>query len=393
MQRIAVVGAGFAGLWAALAAARLLDRHGVGPEAVEVALVDPNPWHSIRVRNYESDLPATLVPLAEVCGPAGVTVVQAEATGINLATRQIPLGADGAPSLAYDRVVLALGSRLLRPPVLGLAEHGFDIDTYPAAVRLMEHLAGPAGQGTVLIVGAGLTGIELATELRSRPRGGPRVILADRASHVGSDMGAAARDVIDTALAALGVETRPGVTVASVDPAGVGLADGGRIAAETVVWCGGMRAHPLAAGLGLALDPLGRLPVDTMLRVVGADAAFAAGDIACLAIDPPHVSVMSCQHARPMGRFAGHNAAADLLGEPLLPLAIGWYVTVLDLGGWGAVQTAGWDRHVIASGGAAKRVKQTINRERIYPPRTGDRAAILAAAAPEIQAPPASTAQ
>jgi NADH dehydrogenase len=89
-----------------------------------------------------------------------------------------------------------------------------------------------------------------------------------------------------------------------------------------------------------------------------------------------------------MGRFAGHNVAADLIGTPLLPLQIDWYTTILDLGPWGAVYTSGWDRRVIASGAAAKLTKETINCKRIYPPRTKDRDAILAAAAPVVQAPP-----
>ncbi len=89
-----------------------------------------------------------------------------------------------------------------------------------------------------------------------------------------------------------------------------------------------------------------------------------------------------------MGRFAGHNAAADLLGKALLPLQIGWYTTILDLGPWGAVYTNGWDRHVIATGFAAKVTKQTINCQRIYPPRTKKREDILAAAAPVVQVPP-----
>jgi NADH dehydrogenase len=89
-----------------------------------------------------------------------------------------------------------------------------------------------------------------------------------------------------------------------------------------------------------------------------------------------------------MGRFAGHNVVCDLLGEPMLPLRIDWYVTVLDLGSWGAVYTEGWDRRVVLTGDAAKQVKQTINCQRIYPPRSRDRSAILDAAAPIVQAPP-----
>jgi NADH dehydrogenase len=90
-----------------------------------------------------------------------------------------------------------------------------------------------------------------------------------------------------------------------------------------------------------------------------------------------------------MGRFAGYNVVCDLLGEPTLPLAIDWYTTIVDLGPWGAVYTEGWDRRVVAQRAAAKRTKETINRQRIYPPLSRDRREILAAAAPAVQAPPA----
>ena len=72
----------------------------------------------------------------------------------------------------------------------------------------------------------------------------------------------------------------------------------------------------------------------------------------------------------------------------MLPLNIDWYVTCLDLGPWGAVYTQGWDRQVAAKGAAAKRTKEIINRQRIYPPRSRNRREILDAAAPVVQTPP-----
>ena len=116
---------------------------------------------------------------------------------------------------------------------------------------------------------------------------------------------------------------------------------------------------------------------------------FAAGDMAAARMDDEHLSVMSCQHGRPMGRYAGYNVIGDLMGQPMLTLRIPWYVTVLDLGPAGAVYTEGWDRQVVSTGAAAKATKRIINGERIYPPPIGDRAAPLAAAAPELQSAPA----
>ena len=404
MQRIIVLGAGFAGLWSAIGAARALDQRRIGPDRVEVIVVNATPWHSIRVRNYEADLSEARVPLADVLDPIGVRLVVGQIVDLSVADRTVRWAANRELSrLAYDRMVFALGSRLVRPPIPGLSEHAFDVDTYEAAMLLALHLAGlvlrprSAGRDTVLVVGAGLTGIEVATEMHGRlstalaadPKAEPRVILADRAGRIGSDMGESARPVIADALQALHVETRPGIGIAAIDAGGAILTTGERIDAQTVIWCAGMEASPLAACFPVARDRFGRLPVQPTLKIDGLAAEFAAGDVAWFAIDGTHSCVMSCQHGRPMGRFAGYNVVCDLLGEPMLPLAIDWYTTILDLGPWGAVYTEGWGREVVAQQAIAKRTKETINRRRIYPPLSRDRQEILAAAAPIVQAPPA----
>ena len=93
--------------------------------------------------------------------------------------------------------------------------------------------------------------------------------------------------------------------------------------------------------------------------------------------DDDHVALMSCQHAITMGKYAGHNAARDLLGLGLTPYRQERYVTCLDLGPWGAMYSRGWDREIAMTPAEAKARKRQINGEVIYPP-TGDRAAILA---------------
>jgi len=201
-------------------------------------------------------------------------------------------------------------------------------------------------------------------------------------------MGDEACQVIEKALKDLGIEARGGISVAAVDASGVRLSSGDSIPAATVVWCAGVHANPLTRSIGGELDRFGRVFVDEFMRVKGVANVFAAGDVASALLDDVHASVMSCQHGRPMGRFAGHNVICDLLAQPMLPLRIEWYVTVLDLGAWGAVYTEGWDRKVVSTGEAAKRTKQTINCQRIYPPLSGDRREILDAAAPVTQAAP-----
>ncbi len=383
---------------------RKLDELGVGPDAVEVTVVNRDAFHCIRVRNYEADLDSVRVPLDTVLGPIRVSRVEGEVAEIDVAARELSVTtATGPQMLRYDRLVFALGSQVARPKVAGLAEFAFDVDTFNAAERLNAHIRSLPGRQdspgrlTVIVVGAGLTGIETAAEMPGKLRtalqlagqSDPiRVLLADHQPHVGSDMGASARPIIEEALKSLGVELRLGIDVVEVNSHGVTLATGEMIPAETVVWCAGMRANPLTRFFSTVHDRFGRIEVDEFMRAKGITNVFAAGDVASAMMEGQRASVMSCQHARPMGRFAGHNVVADLFGLPMLPLRIDWYVTVLDLGPWGAVYTEGWDRRVVATGEVAKQTKQTINRQRIYPPLSGNRSEILAAAEPVIQRRP-----
>ncbi|OBK24504.1 NAD(P)/FAD-dependent oxidoreductase [Mycobacterium asiaticum] len=394
MKRVVVIGSGFAGLWAALGAARRVDELAVAAE-VEITVLSPKPFHDIRVRNYEADLSECRIPLADVLDPVGVRHVSADVVDIDVEARTLTTST--GQSFGYDRLVLAAGSSVCKPDLPGLREFGFDVDTYDGAMRLQQHLrrlaeGPPSGAAaTVVVVGAGLTGIEAASELPTRLRElglAPRVVLVDHNRLVGSDMGASARPVIEKALADNGIEVRTGVSVTAVSHEWVSLSSGEQLGAATLVWCAGMRANVLTEQLPVARDRWGRVAVDDYLRVIGVPLVFAAGDVAAARMDDEHVSVMSCQHGRPMGRYAGYNVISELFSEPLLALRIPWYVTVLDLGPAGAVYTEGWDRVVVTQGAQAKATKQTINTRRIYPPFSGSREDLLAAAAPELQARP-----
>lgn len=400
-KTIVVIGGGFAGLWSAIGAARLRSELEVSEQEVKIVLVDANDYHSIRVRNYERDLDDCIVPFDEILPAVNIERIKAIVEDIDVGSQTVHLasgeGKQQKQQLSYSRLVFALGSRLVHPPIPGLAEHSFDVDTHVGAAKLRQHLMRRLPDGRiqaqmgVLVVGGGLTGVEVATELASEFRRDvvdARVTICDANAQIGADMGPEAIEVIAQALQALGVTSRTALRITGIDADGAVLADGGRIDAGTVIWCAGMKAHPLAERLGVPLDNLGRLPVDQFMHVEGVKDVYAAGDAASMLLDGAHGSVMSCQHGRPMGRFAGYNVMADALGQDRLALAIDWYVTVVDLGDHGAVYTEGWDRKVVSTGSAAKAIKRIINRERIYPPRNASAEAIWAAAAPVVQAAP-----
>ncbi|WP_298875096.1 NAD(P)/FAD-dependent oxidoreductase [uncultured Bradyrhizobium sp.] len=396
-MRLVIIGAGFAGMYAALSAARLRDIQGASPDELEIALVAPEPTLVVRPRLYEAKPETLTAPLLEVLESIDVSYVQGSAETIDTKSRMVQVSTAGGTrkTLSYDRLVVATGSRLSRPNIPGLAEHGFSVDSLDDAVALDRHLHSLAdrparnGRDTIVVAGGGFTGIEAATELPKRLRtilgkdAKPRVIIVERNAAVAPDMGVGPRPIIEDALRKLGVETRVGTGVNSLDDTGVTLSSGERIEAETVVWAAGIRAAPLTQQIPAERDNLGRLLVDQDLRVASVPGVFATGDAAKAACDDAgNFALMSCQHATRMGAFAGNNAAAELLGVPTKPYHQKTYVTCLDLGEAGAVFTRGWERKVEMVGDVAKKTKQEINTVWIYPPRA-ERAAALASADPE----------
>jgi len=384
MQRILIVGAGFAGMYAALCAARLRDERGIPPEALEIVVVAPEPRLVIRPRLYERAPETMVAPLAEVFAAVDVRFERGRVDAIDSAGKSaVIVGDDGARrSLTYDRLVLAAGSHGFKPDIPGLGRYGFSVDQLDDAIALDRHLSAlakrpaSAARDTAVVCGGGFTGVEIATEMPSRLRAilGPnadvRVVIVDRNEVIAPAMGPAPRPLIEKALREAGVEARLGVGVSALSESGVTLSDGQSIESATVIWAGGMRANPLTEQIPGERDRSGRLVVDRNLRVAAVPAIFASGDTANAATDDlGHMALMSCQHANRLGASAGFNAAADLLGVPLEPYRQKNYVTCLDLGPSDAVFTRGWDAVVEMSGDRAKAMKREINTQWIYPPR------------------------
>src|SRR5216684_1448816 len=246
-MRLVIIGAGFAGMYAALSSARLREIQGVSPEELEIALVAPEPTLVVRPRLYEPKPETLTAPLLDVLKAVDVTYVQGSAETVDTKARAVQVTAvkGTRKTLSYDRLVVATGSRLFRPNIPGLAEHGYSVDSLDDAIALDKHLHSLAdrpamnGRDTVVVAGGGFTGIEAATEMPARLReilgkkAKPRVIIVDRNNAIAPDMGAGPRPVIENALRRLGVETRLGTGVASLDKSGVTLSNGEHIESET----------------------------------------------------------------------------------------------------------------------------------------------------------------
>ncbi|KAK7701635.1 hypothetical protein SLS64_010083 [Diaporthe eres] len=381
-KRIVIIGAGFAGLWSALSAKRLINLRNQ-QNSIKILVITPEPSLVLRPRLYEANSAGMTHHLGELFDSAGIEFFQGKVDTIDTKAHavhaQATSGLEPTTSISYDRLILAAGSSVRQPQgVAGLREFAFDIDALDSAARLEEHLNGlpssaeSPGRDTVVVCGAGFTGIELAAELPKRLLGliaNPRIIMVESADEIGPGLGPGPRPVITQAMKELQVEVRTGAAVSSVDAEGLTLATGDRIETKTIIWTAGVVATPLTQQIDGPKDSFCRLHVDQSLRTLSAEHVYATGDAAhALADDKGHHALMSCQHALQLGRVSGYNAAADLLGEQTVEYSQAAYACCLDLGPCGAVIGRGWEREVSLTGDRAKRVKEYINRKLIYPP-------------------------
>jgi NADH:quinone reductase (non-electrogenic) len=162
-----------------------------------VTLVSPDSALVVWPRLYEARPETLAVELLPLLRKVDAGFVSGEAIRLDTAAKAVTLAVGDC--LAYDRLVVATGSRIRRPQVPG-AEAAFSVDTRAEAIafdRRLDEIARGVAEPTVAIVGAGFTGIELALELRDRLKahgadGGAEhlhIVLIDQAETVGPELG------------------------------------------------------------------------------------------------------------------------------------------------------------------------------------------------------------
>jgi NADH:ubiquinone reductase (H+-translocating) len=336
-KRVVIVGGGFAGIAAA---------HALRHADVEVLLIDRRNHHIFQPLLYQVAT-AVLSP-AEIAAPIrqleakqrNVTVLLAEVTGIDVASRTIEAASPGAGvrKVAFDYLVVATG---MRPSYFGHDEFAryapglkslTDAETIRAKILGAFELAATtedegerARQMTFVLVGAGATGVELAGSLadlvKVTLRGNFRridpsksaIILLDAGNRVLPTFAEAVSHKVARRLTKLGVKVMTGVKVETVDDQGV-VAGGSRIPSATVLWTAGVAASPIPKMLGTKTDRAGRALVDPFLKVVDASRVFVVGDAASVTQNGHPVPGVA-QAAIQEGQYVGRLIASELKGR------------------------------------------------------------------------------
>jgi len=307
IHRVVVLGAGYAGLTAATRLSREVDA-----SAVEITLVNASPDFVERPRLHQvaTGQDVAVHPLAPILADRDVSLLVGYAREIDTEAKTVTVSTDDdVTDLPYDTLVYALGSRVDTTTVPGIRSHAHILGDIGSSTALHEAL--PA-DGTVVVCGGGLTGIEAACELaESRPD--LTVRLVSRGAP-GAWLSPGARKHLDAALARLGVQVTSGVTITSIEADHVALADD-RIPFDACLWAGGFDVPDLAARAGLTVDAKGRAVVDDRLRSVSHPEIHVIGDAAALAGTWGSDLSYGCRVAGFMGPYAADAIAAELAGR------------------------------------------------------------------------------
>ncbi|HEV7495640.1 NAD(P)/FAD-dependent oxidoreductase [Baekduia sp.] len=268
--------------------------------------------------------------------------------------------------LAYDQLVVSVGSVSRTLPVPGLAQHGKGFKSLPEAIALRNHVIrtlevaetledGDARREwlTYVFVGAGYAGLEGLAELQDfaadvidlYPRcrtQGMRWILVEARDRVMPEIPAPLADFAMRELRGRGIAIRTSTTLDEVTADTAVLSGGEVIPTRTLVWTAGVKPHPVIARLGLPLDEHGRIKVDRTLRVEGQESVWALGDAAAVP-DPAKkgktATPPTAQHAIRQGKLAGRNVAAAIGNGKVKPFTFKTKGVFVDMGQGQAVAT------------------------------------------------------
>jgi NADH dehydrogenase len=365
---VIIAGAGYAGL----AAARTLARE----KDIRVVLINKHAYHLLQFQLHEAavnkiDVDTLALPMTEVL-PRAVEFVKAQIAGFDLKTRSVHTDRG---DFDYDRLIIALGSQPATFNIPGLSEHALMLKSAANARSIRGHLEmtlsalAAATRSTpypIVIGGAGITGVELATELAEGLQGLERryaldrqaiqVVLVEAAATVLPGFDQKTIDEAARVLQRLGVAVRTGAAIERVEadrvwvkPIGADRSEA--IETATVIWTGGVRANALVLNSGLTLGERGAAVVDEYLRSIDYPEVSIIGDNAVVR-DPRDGKVaLPCgQLAAQQGEYAAAQIIADLNGAVARPYVPHLDGLLISLGSYAGVGTVGplWVRELLA---------------------------------------------
>ncbi len=335
---IVVLGAGYSGINCVVRLAKLFKNN----PNFQIHLVDRNPYHLLETRLHEAAARQAeiTIPIAAIIHKRNIIFHLAEVISINLPEKRV-ITTD--KDIAYDYLVIALGSKTNFYDIPGLKEYAFQLKTFEDTYKIRDNLKRAFAKAksetnpeerkkllTVVIGGAGLTGVELAAEIAEMveelcvkweiPLVEPKIYLIEAGKTILPALEKKMMGKAQESLVQKRVKIITSTKVVKMEPGEVFIEPGGKIPAYTLIWTGGIRISSILKASGLEVGPLGRIKVNQFLEVENFPDIYAVGDNA-LAINPKTKKFVpaAAQFALQQGRLVAYNIYAKINGKPQKP--------------------------------------------------------------------------
>lgn len=257
------------------------------------------------------------IDLIRLCEFAKVQLVLQAVDGFDLEKKRVCLS--GRSELSFDVLSINIGSAAMGANIPGVTEFATPAKPVPEFIKKWESVCSAAEQGaatSVVIVGGGAGGAELALAMNKRLGENGKITLIERAEVLLAEHNRGVQSSILQVLKKQGVAVMLGKVVESVTAEGIVFEDHRKVNADEVFWVTGARAQPWLAETELALDPSGFIDVTATLQSSSHPFVFSAGDVASMRETPmPKAGVFAVRQAKPLY----HNLKHYFLGKPLVP--------------------------------------------------------------------------
>lgn len=292
MTHIVILGGGYGGIETVK---QLLKKGGKHP--FSITLIDRHPFHSIKTEFYalasgtiaddQTRLPFPEHPL--------LTKVYEEIREIKLKEQRV---ITDTREFSYDYLIIATGSEDRFPQIKGAKEYSKSIQTIEHTRKTYEGIHNTKPYGTIKIIGGGLTGVELASELRES-REDLNIHLYERGQKVLKQFSGKIQSYVMDWFRSHDVKV---IRHSAIDYLGSKniYNNGKREEADLIIWAAGVQPTLIVRNLDLEKDFSGRLRIDRFHRVIGLPNVFAIGDCSSTPYPP------SAQIAKQQGKQVAH---------------------------------------------------------------------------------------
>ena len=263
-------------------------------------------------------------------------------------------------TLSYDYLVIGLGGEPETFGIPGLQEHALKIRSLNTVNLIREHIAYQFAKFkkephrldylTIVVGGAGFTGIEFVGELADRMPSmckefdiDPELVKIYSVEAAPTVLPGFDPNLVEYAIDSLekrGVIFKLGVKIQECTPEGVVLEGDEMIKSATVVWTGGVRGNRLVEEAGFE-SMRGRVPVDEFLRTKEKENVYIVGDCSIIFKEDGKPYPPTAQIAVQQGEAVAHNLVATIRGEKLKPFEPKIQGTIASLGRRDAIGIVG----------------------------------------------------